>query len=484
MPMLEARGQTAIRRVGLSRPVALAVDDGLIRGGRTFFDFGCGRGTDVGALRSLGIEAGGWDPVHSPEAARCAADVVNLGYVVNVIEDARERRDVLKHAWDLARHLLIVAARLDWDIKATSAVSFGDGVITSRGTFQKFFSQKELQDWIEESLGAQADAAAPGVFYVFRHGGDREAHLAGGSRRRRYTAAAPIPPTLTFDQNRELLEPLLQFISKHGRPPVAGEFADERLVVERLGSMNRAIKLLGRVADARLWEQTAVSRQRDLLVYLALGTLRRKPKFSVLPPDLQADIRHFFGSYAAASSLGRELLFSAGQQRALSEECSKASVGKLMPDALYVHVSAIEDLPVLLRVYEGCARVLLGDVPGATLVKLRRDKPKISYLCYPEFDEDPHPPLKETFVADLRSLHTYHRSYAEVENPPILHRKECFVTDEYPLRETFASLTNAESEAGLLSEAAEIGTRRTWTDRLASRGFATEGHRLLKIRGH
>src|SRR5438045_9239137 len=102
--------------------------------------------------------------------------------------------------------------------------------------------------------------------------------------------------------------------------------------------------------------------QRNFVLYISLSTLLRQPKFSVLAADLQIDIRHFFGSYAAATRLGRELLFSAGQQRALSEECSQASVGKLMPDALYVHVSSVADLPVLLRVYEGCARTLLGDV--------------------------------------------------------------------------------------------------------------------------
>lgn len=475
----ETRGQTAIHRVGLSRPVAVALDDGLIRPDHSFFDFGCGRGGDVTALRGLGIEASGWDPVHSPQAAKHHADVVNLGYVVNVIEDARERQDTLEQAWKLARTILIVAARLDWDVNAAQAVRFGDGVITSRGTFQKFFTQDELQHWIEDSLGVQADAAAPGVFYVFRTATEREAHLASVSRGRRYTTPT-IPPTVAFDQNREALEPLLRFLTEHGRPPAPGEFIQEALIVDRIGSLNRAIRLLARVADAQPWERTALARQRDLLVYLALGTLRRQPKFSILPADLQIDIKHFFGSYASATRLGRELLFSAGQQHALNGECAQASVGKLTPDSLYVHVSAVGDLPVLLRVYEGCARTLLGDVAGATVVKLRRDKPKVSYLCYPDFDDDPHPQLKETFVADLRALRTHHRSYEGADNPPILHRKECFVSAEYPCREAFAELTNAEDGAGLLSDAAGIGTLRAWQARLAAYGFVTKGHRLVK----
>src|SRR5262249_27832949 len=162
----------------------------------------------------------------------------------------------------------------------------------AKGTFQKFFTQEELQRWIEDTLEAQADAAAPGVFYVFRHQTDREEHLARATSRRRH-AATVIPPSVTLDQNRELLEPLLRVMAEHGRPPVAGELAEESAIVARIGSLNRAIKLLARAADVRPWEDAALTRQRDLLVYIALGTLRRQPKFSVLPTDLRTDIKHF-----------------------------------------------------------------------------------------------------------------------------------------------------------------------------------------------
>jgi DNA phosphorothioation-associated putative methyltransferase len=111
----------------------------------------------------------------------------------------------------------------------------------------------------------------------------------------------------------------------------------------------------------------------------------------------------------------------------------------------------------------------------------RCGKPKVSYLCYPDFDADPHPPLRETVVADLRTLRTHHRDYAPSENPPVLHRKESFVAGTYPLRETFAALTAAEVEAGLLSSAAEIGTLRAWQQRLAAFGFRTVGHQLVKL---
>jgi hypothetical protein len=41
---------------------------------------------DLKLLANDGFTCGGWDPVFQPDAARQEADVVNLGYVINVVE--------------------------------------------------------------------------------------------------------------------------------------------------------------------------------------------------------------------------------------------------------------------------------------------------------------------------------------------------------------------------------------------------------------
>lgn len=467
-------------RTELSRPLALALADAALLPGDSLFDYGSGRGTDVMRLVDLGIDAIGWDPAHAPNVSKRASDVVNLSYVVNVIEHENERAAVLQDAWRLTRRLLIVAARLDWDINEGQAVPCGDGVITARRTFQKFFDQDELRQWIESTLKVEADAAGPGIFYVFRTEEARELHLARAVRRVRAPRTEQ-PPLVTLEQNRELLEPLLAFLTEHGRAPDADELPAAVAIIDRFGSVARAIRLLGKAIETKPWEATALARQRDLLVYLALGTFRRRPPLKALPSDVQSDIRAFFGSYAEGAKLGRELLYAIGQQPAINEEVALATVGKLTPDSLYVHVTAVSDLPVLLRVYEGCARTLLGDIPHATLVKLRRDKPKVSYLCYPTFDAEAHPPLTETFVVDLRRQRTNHHEYTGRENPPVLHRKECFVATDYPLRPLFASLTSAEAAAGLLADAAGIGTRKAWQARLAALKCVIDGHHLRSV---
>ena len=112
MPRSVSRHKTAISRTELSRPIKLALDDGILSPELPFFDYGCGLGDDLRLLAVRGIKGVGWDPVHRPDQERRRAAVVNLGYVVNVIENPAERREALLRAWDLTETVLIVSGRL------------------------------------------------------------------------------------------------------------------------------------------------------------------------------------------------------------------------------------------------------------------------------------------------------------------------------------------------------------------------------------
>lgn len=73
----------------------LALEAGLINANTTFFDYGCGLGGDLERVAKLGYRSAGWDPHYCPDLPLVPADVVNLGYVINVIEDPAERREAL-----------------------------------------------------------------------------------------------------------------------------------------------------------------------------------------------------------------------------------------------------------------------------------------------------------------------------------------------------------------------------------------------------
>ena len=235
-----------------------------------------------------------------------------------------------------------------------------------------------------------------------------------------------------------------------------------------------------------------------MLVYMALARFGKRPALSQLPGGLRADIRAFFGTYAKACRQADELLFRAGDASAIDEACRGSPIGKLLPDDLYVHKSAVDALGPLLRVCEGCGRTYLGEVEGANVVKIHRRSGKISYLVYPDFDSDPHPALLRCIRLSLRTreLHCYEygdpikgtgtastRSQSPLsgsDNPPILHRKEAFLAPDHPLFAKFARLTRQEEQHGLYAETATIGTRDGWQARLAAAGLRLRGHRLVR----
>lgn len=64
-PKIE-RHKTALIRSELSKPVKSLLEHGLLKPGKTFFDYGCGHGADVEGLTALGYQASGWDPVLRP----------------------------------------------------------------------------------------------------------------------------------------------------------------------------------------------------------------------------------------------------------------------------------------------------------------------------------------------------------------------------------------------------------------------------------
>src|SRR5437763_5260240 len=317
------RHKTAIRRPSLSLPVKCLLRDGLLDASKRLFDYGCGHGRDIALLRDLGIGCEGWDPAHRAEVQRERAEVVNLGYVINVIEDPEERARALRSAWELAMGVLAVSAQVMLATSDREYAPFGDGVVTSRGTFQKYYRQHELCAYLEEQLGADALPAAPGIFYLFKDETAKQEFLAS-----RYRRAVAVPrrriSELLFEQNQEVLVPFMECLTRLGRLPGPEECPQIPALIERFGSVKRAFALVRRVTDAAPWVAIAERRKEDLLAYLALARFGRRPAFSHLPRTTQYDARSFFGTYAGACREADRLLFQAGDAATIDAACRRA----------------------------------------------------------------------------------------------------------------------------------------------------------------
>src|ERR1700730_7250191 len=178
------RHRTALTRYQLSRPVETLIEYGRLVPGSSFLDYGCGLGADIRGLCELGFDAFGWDPVHAPDGPLTEAQIVNLGYVLNVIEDPAERLETLASAWRLTKRLLVVSALIrDTNDDSQRGVSLNDGILTTRNTFPRHFGQQELQCYIEDALETPPIPVALGIFYVFRDPMEHQEFLQSRSRR-------------------------------------------------------------------------------------------------------------------------------------------------------------------------------------------------------------------------------------------------------------------------------------------------------------
>ncbi|MGD1808234.1 DNA phosphorothioation-associated putative methyltransferase [Dapis sp. BLCC M126] len=477
IPQIE-RHKAAIVRKQISKPVRLAVEANLFTEGKTFFDYGCGYGEDIKQIGQKGYLSGGWDPYYLPETPCIAADIVNLGYVINVIESLAERREALIKSWELTKQVLIVSALvLIDDSKTEGKLAYGDGIITARKTFQKYYEQEELKSYIDQVLNVDSIPIDLGIFFVFRD--EAEAQNFRASRLRTNLSTPRIScKNKRFEDYQEQLIPLMNFMSERGRLPVRGELNEETDLIAEFGNFRRAFQVIIQATNYQEWDEITDKRRQDLLVYLALNKFGNRPKFSQLSVVVRNDIKSLFGSYTKACTLADLMLFSLGDSNLISKCCQNSSIGYKSANYLLVHVSAVAKLDPLLRLYEGCANRTIGALNEATIVKFRHKLPIISYLFYPDFDQEAHPVLHTTMNIDLRDLSVSYEDYTNEYNPPILHRKDAFVTPDYPHYEKFAKLTLQEEDRGLFNNFKQIQNRLGWLKCLEENCVEIKGHRV------
>jgi DNA phosphorothioation-associated putative methyltransferase len=503
------RHLTALSRSNLSAPVQALWRHGMIGPERSFFDYGCGKGDDLRTLKANGIDANGWDPHFRPDAALLTADTVNLGFVINVIEDVDERVAALRGAYACAHGVLAVAAMLASQQPPDGRVH-GDGYLTSRNTFQKYFTQVQLRDFIEQVLDDSAIAVGPGVFFVFkdqsleqqflqRRYGARAAHALQGSWLRMARAARPPRPLREREQKPSREE---AFFACHqaqlhalwlahvelGRPPTPDELAPD--LVEQLGAGSAWTKLC-RIAtsafDSEPRERAERQKYQDLIVFAALQEFGKRQQYRALHPSLQRDIRHHFGDYRALQQAARSLLLELSQPERLhaaSTEASERGLGWLKDShSLQLHTHLVPKLPALLRVYIACATVLVGDISEYDLVKIHIRSGKVTLLQYEDFDNNPLPRLRQRVKVKLRELDLELFAYGGAAHPsPLLFYKSRFINEEcahYPEQVDF----EAQCEMRGLLGAADEPSAADFFAKLSAERWETDGYRLVRSRG-
>lgn len=445
------RHLTALSRSFLSAPVQALLRHDLLKPGRTFFDYGCGKGDDIEGICTLGIAATGWDPYFRADGIKTPADVVNLGFVINVIENLAERIEALQGAYALTQGVLSVSAML-WSTSVAKGRPFGDGYLTSRNTFQRYFSQGELQNFIESVLDEQAVPVGPGVFFVFKDRYLEQQFLSGRqsdpSRAPRLLAArAALPRALRAtrlvkakpeeDPTRQAeAQAIWQQALQLGRLPEEDEYPGLSRTVEVFGSWSRALRAVSRLADQDLLQQAATARSDEIRAFFAMQAFGRRRPLRDLEPRLRRDIKAFFGSLAVAEAEGRRLLHQCADIAVIKTACDRAAssgLGWLDADhSLQLHASLVARLDPVLRVYVGCATALYGDVLSADLVKIHIQSGKVTLMKFDDFVGSPLPRMLQRVKVKLREQDLDIFEYGGQYPAPFLYFKSRYINEEFP----------------------------------------------------
>jgi DNA phosphorothioation-associated putative methyltransferase len=295
---------------------------------------------------------------------------------------------------------MVVAVMVDGHYPVQGLRPFADGFLTSRGTFQKYFSPHELRALVRDALDAEPVAAAPGIVFVFREPEAEQEFLFSRRTRhapseirfapsaRPHTARAVEPLS---ERLRPVLEQLWARAVELGRAPEPDEIPDVRESLARSNvSISRGMGWCRSSFDETQLERGARRRRDDLLVHFALGAFSGSRAFNTLPPALRRDVRHFFGSFGSVQSEAQRFLFSLGTNGIVEEACASAVQQTLIHShqegRYHFDARQLEELPAALRTFVGCAAVLVGDADDANLVVVNVLKRSVAFYFSPDFE--------------------------------------------------------------------------------------------------
>lgn len=142
------------------------------------------------------------------------------------------------------------------------------------------------------------------------------------------------------------------------------------------------------------------------------------------------------------------------------------------------HKSCLANLEPLLRIYEGCARALVGELDDTNVIKLHRFSGKISYITYEGFATNPHPPLKERMKVSLRSLNIDWFDYSSWDDPYVLLRKHLYVSSTHPKYSLLKRMDASLRQNGLLVANEQI-RKSELIGKLKTMRISLRGHSVI-----
>ena len=416
----------------MSSPVRLLYEGALASEDNSFLDYGCGRGDDVKFLSELGIPAKGWDPYFANHLETLeSSDIVNLGFVVNVIEDSEERVEVLKSAYKLTKKCLSVAVMLPAQNDASHVIPYRDGHVTSTKTFQKYYEQNEIAALLKTTLSNSPIAAAPGIFFIFKDEKAEQDYLL----KRQLGIVRDYDPDRLITKRAEKVareqasneekqrkqaeslakhreaERLARTVAKHtlafARKPELEELPRYfQMQLHESGLTYRKVfSAASQLFNEEDLRDAIQVKKEKLLLFFAMYFFSGRPKYKQLSASLQKDIRLHFGAMTSIEKEAKDFLFSLGKEDMLLEDCASVvsnNLGYMDDDKLIFIGDSAEKLPLRLRGVLSVANRISGKLENTDIMKIHLGSKKVTYLGVDDFKNSPLPRITKRTVIDLR----------------------------------------------------------------------------------
>lgn len=484
------RERTAISRYQFSSPFQILDRVGMVSNKFDYLDYGCGLGGDASILESLGLVASAWDPNHRPEGELMARDIVNLGFVINVIEDRAERDEALKKSFSLSKRMLVVSAMIASDAHILKFQPYKDGVITSRNTFQKYYSQDDLREYIREVLNVDPVPLGQGVYGVFKDPSLEFEYLqnkfkARGRDRmvRRMLSNPERKKILVNDNLDELLAYWSRCLERGSLGTKKSDIGSEKLIaVFKTVSRINAI-ILEEFDEAELFESQRRLREELILVF-AILRFSGKIVFKELAQEQQASIRSHFSNITELNEAIAEQLSKLTDTEAIERlSCAWAreeGVGFVEEGkSLTFHKAFFASLPLTLKLYVCCAEQLYNDFDVIDLIKIHFHSGKVSFMGYDDFSTSPIPMLRERIKVELWNQNVRFYDYIDQYRPKPLYLKSLFQDSSFEDQSKQKSFDEKLKLYGYSPESPHFGPSKEELERLLKRdGFQIRGYRF------